>query len=79
MPNRLSGFTGLSDKAADGIKTDCTLSGQNGSIFKIAGIAERAMQKHGLAGPAEKMKDLVFSSESYTKALSIIGEYVSIV
>lgn len=78
VPNYLGGFVGKSD-TADGIKPECVLSGQDGNIFNLAGIAERAMRKHGLAEQAEEMKGRVFSSGSYTEALSIIGEYVSIV
>ena len=79
VPNCLGGFTGQADKETDGIKLDCALSGQDGNIFNLAGIAERTMRKHGLAEQAEEMKERVFSSGSYTEALSIIGEYVSIV
>lgn len=79
VPNCLGGFTGKADEEPAGIKPPCALSGQNGNIFNLAGIAERAMRKHGLAEQAEEMKERVFSSDSYTEALSIIGEYVSIV
>lgn len=78
VPDHLGGFTGKAD-TAEKIKHDCVLSGQNGNIFNLAGIAERTMRKHGLAEQAEEMKERVFSSGSYTEALSIIGEYVSIV
>lgn len=67
------------DRGDGGIKPECVLSGHDVNFFNLTGIAERTMREHGLAGTAEKMKDLVFSSGSYTKALSIIGEYVSIV
>lgn len=79
MPNHLGGFTGKTDREAEEIKPECALSGHDGNIFSLTGIAERTMREHGLAGQAEKMKERVFSSGSYTEALSIIGEYVSIV
>ncbi len=59
VPNHLDGFTGKAD-TADGIKPGCVLSGQNGNIFNLAGIVERTLLEHGLAGQAEKMKERVF-------------------
>lgn len=79
VPNHLGGFTGKADEEPAGIKPECVLTGQDGNIFNLTGIVERTMREHGLAGQAEKMKERVFSSGSYTEALSIIGEYVSIV
>lgn len=79
VPNHLGGFTGKTDRETEEIKPECALSGHDGNIFSLTGIAERTMREHGLAGQAEKMKERVFSSGSYTEALSIIGEYVSIV
>ena len=66
VPNHLDGFTGKAD-TADGIKPGCVLSGQNGNIFNLAGIVERTLLEHGLAGQAEKMKTGIFSG-SYTEA-----------
>lgn len=79
VPNCLGGFTGKADRDAAEIKPDCVLSGQDGNIFNLAGIAEWTMREHGLAEQDEKMKERVFSSGSYAEALSIIGEYVNIV
>lgn len=79
VPNHLGGFTGKADEEPAGIKPECALSGHDGNIFNLVGIAERTMRERGLAEQAEKMKERVFSSGSYAEALSIIGEYVSIV
>lgn len=79
VPNCLGGFTGKADEEPADIKPDCTLVGQDGNIFNLAGIAGRTLREHGLAGQAEKMKERVFSSGSYGEALSIIGEYVTII
>ena len=42
------------------------------------GIASRTLRKHGLTDQAKEMCDRIYESDSYDKALCIIGEYVNI-
>ena len=57
---------------------DCPLIGQDGNIFNLMGIASQTLRDNGLDGAAKEMCDRILESESYYKALGIIGEYVNI-
>lgn len=54
-------------------------SGQDGNIFNIVGIANKALVAAGLREEAQQMKSRVFSAGSYDEALCIISEYVEMV
>lgn len=60
-------------------KPICKLIGENGNIFNLVGIASRTLKKCGSDAAANEMKEKVFTSESYEEALSVIGDYVTIV
>jgi len=79
VPDRMGGFFGKTKKDADAEKPDCELSGQDGNVFNLAGVAARTLRRHGQEKQADEMTGRVLSSGSYGKALSIIGEYVNIV
>lgn len=75
VPNRLGGFVSSTEKAQ---KPDCPLIGQDGNIFNLMGIASRTLRQNGLNDQAKEMCDRIYQSDSYHKALDIIGEYVNI-
>lgn len=54
------------------------LSGQNGNIFNLLGIASRSLKSAGQYGKATEMCQRATSSKSYDEALSIIMEYVEV-
>ena len=58
------------------VKPKCKLVGENGNIFNLMGIASRTLKKAGLKEQAVEMRERIFKSESYDKALQIIMEYV---
>ena len=60
------------------MKPDCKLIGENGNVFNLMGIASRALKKNDQEKESKEMQKKVFGSESYDKALVIIGEYVNI-
>jgi hypothetical protein len=60
------------------IKPRCKLTGEDGNIFNLIGIAARALRHAGLADKATEMSQRVMQSQSYTEALSIIMEYVEV-
>lgn len=74
VDNRLSGPT----EHAVTEKPDCPLIGQNGNIFNLMGLASRTLREHGMEEQAREMRERVMSSESYDKALCILGDYVNI-
>lgn len=73
VPNRLGGFRMESVE-----KPDCALTGEDGNIFNLAGLAAGTLREHGMKEQAEEMKERVCSSHSYEEALCVIGEYVNI-
>lgn len=78
VPNRLGGFLKKGKKKA-AAKPDCNMDGQDRNVFNLAGVASRALRKRGQGEKVKEMTDRIFSSGSYSEALSIIGEYVNIV
>lgn len=58
------------------IKPKVQLVGTNGNIFNLMNIAERALVKHQMRDEAKDMIEKITKSESYTKALSIVLQYV---
>ena len=60
------------------MKPDCPLIGQNGNIFVLMGVASQTLRENGLGDEAKEMCERIQNSDSYYKALGIIGEYVNI-
>ena len=54
------------------------LTGQDGNIFNLLGIASRVLMEAGRAEQAAEMRDRVFGADSYLRALAILEEYVHI-
>lgn len=59
-------------------KPKCKLSGQDGNIFNLVGIAKRALEKADMKEQAKEMTSRIFKSHSYDEALCIIMEYVEV-
>lgn len=57
-------------------KPKCKLSGQDGNIFNLVGVAKRALEKANMNEQAKEMTDRIFKSKSYNEALCIIMKYV---
>jgi hypothetical protein len=60
------------------IKPSVQLTGEDGNIFNLVGIARRALKRNGLQEKAEEMANRVFQSDSYESALRIISEYCDV-
>ncbi len=58
------------------VKPSCKLVDENGNIFNLMGIASRTLKEAGLEEQAAEMRERIFKSGSYDKALQIIMEYV---
>lgn len=58
----------------------CKLTGANGNIFNLIGIASEALKEYGLAEEAHEMSNRIWEGEadSYEEALRIIMEYVEV-
>lgn len=54
------------------------ITGKDGNIFGIMGTVQKAMKRAGFAVEAKKMAKEVTSSQSYSEALHVIGEYVEV-
>jgi len=54
------------------------LIGKDGNIFNLAGIASRALAKAGLKEQAREMQSRILQCHSYSDALGLLAEYVSI-
>lgn len=52
------------------------LVGMDGNIFAILGRASQLLRKNGQADQAKEMRNRVYQSGNYYKALNIISEYV---
>ena len=61
-------------------KTDIRvrLTGQNGNIFNLLGIALRALRNGGHGELCKPLTEAVTSSKSYEEALCRIAEYVEV-
>ncbi len=76
VPNRLGGFI---DSVQGAQKPDCPLIGQDVNIYNLTGIASRTLRQNGMSEQATEMcSRITETAGSYSKALSIIGEYVNI-
>lgn len=60
------------------MKPIAKLSGQNGNIFNLLGIASRSLKAAGQYAKASEMNKKAMSTNSYDEALSVIMEYVEV-
>ena len=60
------------------MKPKVKLTGQDGNIFNLVGIASREMKRNGLAEEARKMQGEIMSCGSYDEALHKISEYCEV-
>lgn len=61
-------------------KPTCKLSGEDGNIFNLIGIANRTLKENGSLEMAREMQKRIIEGEagSYDEALRIIMEYVEV-
>lgn len=59
-------------------KPSCKLTGQDGNIFCLIGLAARALRRAGQEKQASEMSKAVMSTHSYSDALAKIAEYVDV-
>lgn len=60
-------------------KPKCRLSGQDGNVFNLIGVAQRALRKAGMDDKAKEMYERIDAeAQNYDQALMIIGEYVEV-
>lgn len=58
-------------------KTTCKLIGENGNVFNLIGIAQRALRKDGKYDEATEMADKIMNEcKSYNESLCVLMEYV---
>lgn len=67
------------DESQSFVKPAVKLIGEDGNIFNLMAIAQRALEKAGLHSQAEEMCSRIRTeAEDYDHALCIIAEYVDI-
>jgi hypothetical protein len=57
-------------------KPQVKLVGENGNVFNLMVICQKALRKEGMYDEAKEMVDRIFHSGSYDEALAIMCEYV---
>lgn len=57
------------------IKPTATITGEDGNIFNLLAICNKALKKAGQNAQAKEMSSRVFASGGYDKALEIMGGY----
>lgn len=60
------------------MKPKCTLTGQDGNIFNLIGVASKVLKNNNLPDKATEMTNRVFKTKSYEEALATIAEYVEV-
>ena len=78
---KLFGWTGVSsglEEILQIIKPKCKLSGKDGNIFSLVGIASDALKRVGLPDRAAEMRNAVYKAKDYSHALAIIADYVEV-
>lgn len=60
-------------------KPKARLTGEDGNIFNLLGIAGQALRKNEQREKEIEMTEIVFVSHSYENVLKIISEYVEII
>jgi len=59
-------------------KPTCKLTGEDGNVFNLIGLASRCLKKAGLPEQVKEMTTRIFKCRSYEEALVIISEYIDI-
>ena len=59
-------------------KPKCKLTGVDGNIFTLVGVARDALGKAKMKNEAKEMSDKVSKAKSYDEALCIIADYVDV-
>lgn len=59
-------------------KPKAKVVGGDGNVFAVLGTCSQALKKAGQGDKATEMRNRVFEAESYSKALSIMSEYVEL-
>ncbi len=59
-------------------KPKCQLTGEDGNVFNLIGIASRCLKRSGQPEKAKEMGEKIKSAGSYDEALNIIGQYVDV-
>lgn len=59
-------------------KPTIKLSGQDGNVFNLIGIASKALKSEGLRDEASKMTSKCFNAGSYDEAIQVIMEYCEV-
>ena len=54
------------------------LTGQDGNVFNVIGLARKALVKEGKRKEAEEMVDLCLKSGTYHEVFGIISKYLNI-
>ena len=60
------------------IKPRCKLIGEDGNIFNLMGLANRALEKVGQSANAKEMCKKCTKAHDYDEALRVIMEYVKV-
>ena len=60
------------------MKPKCKLTGADGNIFNLMGLARKALREAGQRELGEEMTNRVYGAKSYDQALQIIMEYVEV-
>lgn len=59
-------------------KPKCTLIGEDGNVFNLAGIVSRTLRKAGMRDKVEEFQNRLFKCGSYDEALVLMQDYVEI-
>jgi hypothetical protein len=59
-------------------KPRCKLIGEDGNVFNIIGLVQRALKSAGQKDEAKEFGKLAFKAKSYNEVLGLAAEYVSI-
>lgn len=60
------------------MKPKCKLTGTDGNIFNLIGLARKALREAGQKELGKEMTSRIYGAESYDKVLQIIMEYVEV-
>ncbi len=60
------------------MKPKCKLTGADGNIFNLIGLARKALREAGQRDKGEEMTNRVYEAKSYDEALKTIMEYVDV-
>lgn len=59
-------------------KPKCKLIGEDGNVFNIIGLVNKALKKSGQPEKAKEFINLAFKAKSYSEVLVMADEYVEI-